>query len=316
MWNIPYHGNLKILAFVAAFFYVLHSALMIVVNVPLLIQRSIIFSDPCSYGFTAWQCLLQEIPPYACVIGFTLCHLLIFLERAVATHFLRTYQNRGFAVIAFPVFITAIIYCFWIHYVFSEEDLWALRAHCTPTSPSNAKKIATMFFAMLAIDILTALGDVLLLGLNKRAKRRKIHEYTLQKSYQLHENDIALKLILPISLVHSGVYIGYLCINNVLRRVFANADAAFYVALLEWVHVGVCAYTSAPLIAFYVFSRRFESSKKLLVEDSSCQTELYFKQLQQQFEAAVPSVEKRNRMAAIPCFIPSCVVRFIYYFRY
>lgn len=29
-----------------------------------------------------------------------------------------------------------------------------------------------MFFAMLAIDILTALGDVLLLGLNKRAKRR------------------------------------------------------------------------------------------------------------------------------------------------
>lgn len=69
------------------------------------IYRSLKFSDPCSYGTVAWLCLVQEIPPYACVVGFTLCHLLIFVERCVSTRFLRTYQSLGFGVIAIPILV-------------------------------------------------------------------------------------------------------------------------------------------------------------------------------------------------------------------
>lgn len=68
-------------------------------------------------------------------------------------------------------------------------------------------------------------------------KFRKVEEYTLQKSYQLKENDIALKIILPVSMVHSAFYLVYLGVNNVLRHVFANSDAVFYVTLLEWMHI-------------------------------------------------------------------------------
>lgn len=66
---------------------------------------------------------------------------------------------------------------------------------------------------------------------------RKVHDYTLQKSCQLRENDIALKLILPISLIHSVVYVAYMGINSILRVVFADSNAVFFGSLLEWMHV-------------------------------------------------------------------------------
>ncbi|KAH7724839.1 hypothetical protein AAVH_07425 [Aphelenchoides avenae] len=103
---------------------------------------------------------------------------------------------------------------------------------------------------------------MVLVVINKRARQKKVaNDYTLQKAYQLHENDVTLKLIFPLSAVHCGIYVVYLGTNTIIRTFFSDAEnVIIFVTLLEADHILVCLYTSVPPLAFYAFLRRFEKS--------------------------------------------------------
>ncbi|KAH7722804.1 hypothetical protein AAVH_09619 [Aphelenchoides avenae] len=163
------------------------------------------------------------------------------------------------------------------------------------TSPTNASKISRAVYILLALDILSGAGDLLLFLVNISAKKRKNEDYNLQKAYQLRENDVTLMLIFPLSAVHSVTYIVYLSTNMYIRGAFVNADVSLYITLLEAVHGLVCAYTSVPMIAFYFFLRRFEASYKPEINASE-ETDFYFKQFQMQMEAALPPLKQKRRL--------------------
>lgn len=66
---------------------------------------------------------------------------------------------------------------------------------------------------------------------------RKNDDYTLNKSYQLYENDVTLQIITPLSAVHSVGYIMSQGISLLVRIFFGNVELVLYVAVLEWVFV-------------------------------------------------------------------------------
>lgn len=77
-------------------------------------------------------------------------------------------------------------------------------------------------------------------------------EYSLGKAYQLHENDITLQLIFPLSLIHSAAYVLTNLYSIAVRSFLADADTFFYVALLELILVVSCLRISLLLITSVV----------------------------------------------------------------
>ncbi|KAH7664827.1 hypothetical protein AAVH_43418, partial [Aphelenchoides avenae] len=64
-----------------------------------------------------------------------------------------------------------VLLVWWTCYVFSDEDLYAMRSHCMLTTPTNAPKVAKAVHVLLVIDVLSAVGDVLLVVANRRQRR-------------------------------------------------------------------------------------------------------------------------------------------------
>lgn len=48
--------------------------------------------DPCDYQMELGLCLLLKAPCYVAIVGFTLFHVTLFVERAAATLLLRNYE--------------------------------------------------------------------------------------------------------------------------------------------------------------------------------------------------------------------------------
>uniref|UniRef100_A0A914EFA2 G-protein coupled receptors family 1 profile domain-containing protein n=1 Tax=Acrobeloides nanus TaxID=290746 RepID=A0A914EFA2_9BILA len=106
------------------------------------------YKNPCDLYVKTWRCLLMRIPINLSKVGFTLMHLVIFLERAIATIFPSKYEslnNRSIGI------ITAIT--MWIiilgsnAFIFSNEDWNASKSYynmhiysCGGTSFSPIKK--------------------------------------------------------------------------------------------------------------------------------------------------------------------------------
>ncbi|KAI1730242.1 serpentine type 7TM GPCR receptor class ab chemoreceptor domain-containing protein [Ditylenchus destructor] len=93
--QMRFHSNLRIILIGASAFCVLHSLSVIFTRVPYLALFYTDFPDPCDYMITAWKCLIFRIPVYVSVVGFTLSHAALCLERAIATFFLHSYQKRS-----------------------------------------------------------------------------------------------------------------------------------------------------------------------------------------------------------------------------
>lgn len=127
----------------------------------------------CDYMMVSWACLALEIPIYLSSIGFTLCHVLISIERCIATMCVERYEHMGFRYIALPVMFALAVFVVWTYYLFYEEDLYTYRSHCMLSTPTNAAKFGNALYIILSLDLCSALCDIALVVINRAAKKRK-----------------------------------------------------------------------------------------------------------------------------------------------
>jgi hypothetical protein len=65
----------------------------------------------------------------------------------------------------------------------------------------------------------------------------KTIDYSLRKSLQLKENDISIKLLLPLSASHTLLFTFYLIIYVLLKIIYERSDGLRYAAAIELSHL-------------------------------------------------------------------------------
>ncbi|CAK5084628.1 unnamed protein product [Meloidogyne enterolobii] len=82
---------------------------------------------------------------------------------------------------------------------------------------------------------------MILYRINKQQKINKITDYSVRKSLQLKENDISIRLLLPLSASHTLLFTCYLVLYTSLKFAFDSADGLSYAAAVEGAHL-VCLF--------------------------------------------------------------------------
>ncbi|KAI6231089.1 hypothetical protein M3Y95_00344500 [Aphelenchoides besseyi] len=204
--------NLKIIVVVGIFYFFL-SAFWNIGFYSYKLSTMFTNGPDCHYVWRGLSCyLMYVIPASFCVLGNSLFHLMLLIERTVATFSSSNSHSSlalgwisGLILIVLPilfnsmkdfsVYIPDVAYCSNI--VTRQEAL------------TNSKTV-NVVIGMIIFDLLITFGDLLLYVYNKyeRAKyRRRISDnYTLNKSFNLREFEITISLILPFSLLHSLGY--------------------------------------------------------------------------------------------------------------
>ncbi|KAH7701714.1 hypothetical protein AAVH_31148, partial [Aphelenchoides avenae] len=100
-----YHPNLKLMSIAAVLFYVLHALANVLRSGYYELIRYRSAAGPCFYAIPSWLCLLEEIPIFMAGLGFALSHTLIFLERCLATLWLKNYEQTGLKPMVVPLLI-------------------------------------------------------------------------------------------------------------------------------------------------------------------------------------------------------------------
>ncbi|KAI1716175.1 serpentine type 7TM GPCR receptor class ab chemoreceptor domain-containing protein [Ditylenchus destructor] len=240
-----------------------------------------------------WQCHILRLPVFCAIIGFSLLHLFLFLERCLATVYLRTYANSGRKLGIAATFIIWSIAIAWNAYIVHDDDLLEYKAYCLQTTPNNGSRMLQMLSALLFIDLCTTFGDIILRIVNNRQKKRKNVDYSLRKSYQISENETTTRVILTLSLVHSLTFTSYLLATVIARASFGGAGTALYTTIIEYVHLMITLYLVSTLcIAFYL-KRSIRRHKVVQVTSARDQTDVYFAQLNQQLSRNIPANTKR-----------------------
>uniref|UniRef100_A0A915DU53 Uncharacterized protein n=1 Tax=Ditylenchus dipsaci TaxID=166011 RepID=A0A915DU53_9BILA len=111
-------------------------------------------------------------------------------------------------------------------YIYYNDDFSIIKSHCTGSSAKTAEKLSFMNHLMLGIDVIVTFGDAYLrVSINKQHKNKIDIHYNLQKAYQNRENLLSIKLIFPLSLVHSSVFLAYLVLILVVKNFINFEDA-------------------------------------------------------------------------------------------
>ncbi|KAI1718962.1 serpentine type 7TM GPCR receptor class ab chemoreceptor domain-containing protein [Ditylenchus destructor] len=278
--KMRFHSNLRILLIGALAFCILHSLSVIFTRVPYLALFYTDFPDPCDYMIIAWKCLIFRIPVYVSVVGFTLSHAALCLERAIATFSLHSYQKRSsiFGIFAIVFMFLGAILCNF--YVFYEDDWLVYKSYCTSTTPKNASRVLCMMDLASLVDVTTTIGDFILLQVNKRQLQRKTKNYTLMKSYQLKENKLSITLIFPVMATHSVTFLLFLFPSIIHRMYFGAKDGLTYIVFVDTIHIVLCVNTLVTPALFYLFRQRLKvrvaHSSVTEMFDTSRQADLYF----------------------------------------
>ncbi|KAI1724592.1 hypothetical protein Ddc_05835 [Ditylenchus destructor] len=103
-WHVPWnhikgkkrfstHVNFAILLCSGFIFYFLHIFFILVTGA--FIEIASFIEPECVFTMITWQCHILRLPIFCAIIGFSLLHLFLFLERCLATVYLSTYANSG-----------------------------------------------------------------------------------------------------------------------------------------------------------------------------------------------------------------------------
>ncbi|KAH7721083.1 hypothetical protein AAVH_11424 [Aphelenchoides avenae] len=84
---------------------------------------------------------------------------------------------------------------------------------CVLFTKRNAERLVLVIFATMALDLLTIVGDFVLLVWNKKRMTKKLVDYKLAKAYQLQENRMTMRLIVPVAMLHLVTLIVYVALT-------------------------------------------------------------------------------------------------------
>ncbi|KAH7704223.1 CRE-SRAB-12 protein [Aphelenchoides avenae] len=229
------HRNLVVIVVTGLAYYFIHSTSIILLQLNHLISYYAAKS-PCDLQTKQWMCILLKAPGYATIIGFTTIHCALFLGRAIATMLSHVYETINCRIGYVASALSLVASCAWVASLFSDADFSANISYCMITTGRNADRLQVTDYVLIAVDALVCLGDFYLLKVNKRNVNRRLlggRRYSLSKSFQLRENRLTIKLIFPMSVIHTVGFMLYLIFAAAARRFSSQMEATDFALLLE-----------------------------------------------------------------------------------
>ncbi|KAI1727847.1 serpentine type 7TM GPCR receptor class ab chemoreceptor domain-containing protein [Ditylenchus destructor] len=278
------HDNFKILMCSAAVLYPLHGVLILIANT----RNQWVYhtyKDPCDLLMPTWVVLLIRAPCYLYVIVFSLLHICIFTERALATFYPRKYSftGRKYGIACSIVLWIVAIGC--LCWIFSNENLYASKPYTASTSDASAPRLLMMHYVVLFLDFLVSIGDCFLYVTNKKKLNKRVHAYDLSRNYQLTENIGAIRLILPLVFTHSGILLMYLSISAGIRQFAKKLHPVTLMALLEAAYTLISFHACATNLVCLRCQKAIKP-KAIKMVALNRHAELYFSQFKAQINAS------------------------------
>uniref|UniRef100_A0A914I0J7 G-protein coupled receptors family 1 profile domain-containing protein n=1 Tax=Globodera rostochiensis TaxID=31243 RepID=A0A914I0J7_GLORO len=288
--KITIHGNLMILVFNLVFLYCLNA----VFCGASIIRYKILFyfySSNCDLRTPAWLAFVLTAPPYLYLAANPGIHFFIMAERCRATLFARHYENEGFR---FGWICSAISWAFAFSFILyiiltdlSADGFSQPLGVVSLTSRNNAQGIIYLHYALLLLLIVTSIGDFWVKIMNQKQLNRsaKYGNYSVSKNYQMRENLLTIRLILPLDISYAIFFGIFLLIGLAIRFYRLQMSKGDYVAIYNSAITLLLLHSAVTLVIYNKYFK-FASPKRKIIRVKPLKelTEDYFKQLQNQWK--------------------------------
>ncbi|CAK5042593.1 unnamed protein product [Meloidogyne enterolobii] len=183
------------------------------------------YSNPCDCLTQVWLVYLIRIPGYLYILGLTMFHLFIMIERVLATVFVKIYENQGNRIaVLCTIFVWLLTSIFVLYvYISSSMDVDTFShpmVYITLTSIYNSQVLSNINYFFLSLAIFIAVGDYFVIHRNRKIKANffsSVSSYSLSKSYQSKQNILFMRVIFPLDFSYSFVFALFNILSTFIR---------------------------------------------------------------------------------------------------
>ncbi|KAI1701278.1 serpentine type 7TM GPCR receptor class ab chemoreceptor domain-containing protein [Ditylenchus destructor] len=284
-YRISLHPNLMLLFANLIFLYAYQYIFIVIVQGrhQLLVYFS---SNPCDLLTPAWLSVVLRVPGYVYVRAFIFSHFALATERARATIFARHYEKEGASYPLICIVIIWILTTLETSYVvvqaLRDPTFWQPLVQVSLTAETNATFQIYMNFFGLALLIITAIMDYLLLVENRK-KRLTNTDYSLSRTFQINENINVMNFIWPVDVSYAVVFSIYLAGSTFIRLISNTIAYAQYVAISNILYTVLSMHSIVTLLLYLRFVRKSRAKVTAVIVEPNDPTRTYFEQLTSQW---------------------------------
>nr|CAD2168050.1 unnamed protein product [Meloidogyne enterolobii] len=246
------------------------------------------YTNPCDCLTQVWLVYLIKIPSYMYIVGSSLSHFAIMIERVLATFYVKIYEKKGkmFGVIStIIVWLLSLMYGLYI-FITSQMDTDTFShpiVYITLTNNYNFQTIIYLNFFLLILVICVAIADYYLIRRNQKIKLnffKSTTNYSLNKSYQAKQNILLMKIIFPLDFSYSFIYTIFIISTNFIRYKREEYGQLVYIRAHEGLTLLIFIHAIITLIVYNYFLKKQNEIKKNFVKiNMNISSEMYFKNL-------------------------------------
>ncbi|KAI6205973.1 hypothetical protein M3Y94_00852800 [Aphelenchoides besseyi] len=296
--NSMAHPNLKLVFMSGLFFVILH-VLGILVFKTYSIIHTLTSVSACDFQWSTRSCLAFKIPIYWSVFGFSCCHLVLFIERTLATFCYKMYcgfgQKPGIVLLALTFMIAAVV----VYFVYRSEDLTLQRSYCTSTSAKTTHILGDFMFAMTLVDLCVTTGDFVIWLVNRaqlKRRFRRTENYSLERAARLRENHLSIRVVTPLSVIHSFFFLTLFALILLNRNRSAALQPSGHIFALEINHWLICLYVLSSPCNLLVLLKTLDEEPEWLKQTTVNPMDVHFQQLDAQLN---PNFNRRESLLGI-----------------
>ncbi|CAD5235642.1 unnamed protein product [Bursaphelenchus xylophilus] len=162
------------------------------------------YERPCHVAWTVGECITVRIPNYFALFTVCLTHVALMVDRLGVTFYRRHYEGGWTAAFFYSTAIVSLsaVSCY---HIYGQEDFRQLIFACITSSSAAQYKLVQVMITLLVLDLITAFGDTVAFYENRKRFFNKINYYefySLDKSMDLRENRMSIRVVLPMSIIH------------------------------------------------------------------------------------------------------------------
>ncbi|KAF7631199.1 hypothetical protein Mgra_00008573 [Meloidogyne graminicola] len=247
------------------------------------------YKDPCELLTPFWLAATLVGSFYLYTVCYPFLHFCIMLERLRATLFLHRYENEGRKLVVVMIiflWVSAICYTTFIILVAYADPTMSVEGALLLTNKNNLIVSVYVNIITCLIVIFTAYCDWKITKLNGQIHQinRDRSGYNLSLNFQLNENILAMRLILPMDIAYATIYLLYNIIASLLRSYKEDLSIANYVFYYNTTNMLQYLYTALTLIVYIRFIRFIRENQRRTIGLTQVEhAKIYFKELEKQW---------------------------------
>ncbi|TKR93072.1 hypothetical protein L596_007600 [Steinernema carpocapsae] len=300
-----YHVNAKLLFKFNYLWVFMQCITYIALHIYDLLRFGQNYADPCDYLIPAWLSVFMRAMPNVATYGQCWSMFALALERSVATYASVPYEQSNNTTIGWIMVVTQVFMPFlWIFILVSDYSWNELKITCTVSSTKTNSLFQILTTCLALVEIFTIVLLCSLFFINKYLRYKADHTLTapnkLGHKFQLMENIKAIRLLIPINVVHFLCFAGTMIaqpLNNALSYNLSPRDYSVRIETLNFIPI----YSMLmPIVLWYVCCKYHVYRKLPALRSSSVsdcpqrmqknETEIYF----EQFEMTINGPQKRD----------------------